>query len=280
MAFRSLLVLLDQDAHHLARVQYAIKLAQELDCHLIGIAPTGLLEVPVLQGSAGSLNELAEQAWQLMRARADGAVEVFRQACAAAGLPSHESLVVEEDKAAAMIRYSPCCDLAVMSQPEPGTAGCVDARALLEEMVLLSARPTLVLPYAGHFEPPRKQAIVAWDEGREAARAVADALPLLTLVESVQLASWRPGGQADDPARAQRAEAMSKWLLWHGVQAEARTEVSDLPIAEAMLSRAADSGADLLVMGAYGHPRWAQRVLGGATRGILDAMTLPVLMSH
>ena len=73
---------------------------------------------------------------------------------------------------------------------------------------------------------------------------------------------------------------MSKWLLWHGVQAEAGTEVSDLPIAEAMLSRAADSGADLLVMGAYGHPRWAQRVLGGATRGILDAMTLPVLMSH
>jgi nucleotide-binding universal stress UspA family protein len=280
MPYRSLLVLLEQDAHHVIRIQYAIKLARALDCHLIGLAPTGLLEVPMLQGSAGALSELAGQAWRLMRERADEAVAAFRDTCSAAGLVSHESLVVEEDKSVALLRHAHCCDLAIMSQPEPGSADHANARALLEEMVLLSARPTLVLPYAGRFEPPRHQAIVAWDEGRESARAVADALPLLSRVERVQLTSWRSSRQADDPARAERAQAFSKWLMWHGVPAEARTEVSDLPVADAMLSRSADLNADLLVMGAYGHPRWAQRVLGGATRGILDSMTLPVLMSH
>ncbi|WP_374564841.1 universal stress protein [Ideonella sp.] len=280
MAYRSLMVLLAQDAHHVARVHYAIKLAQALDGHLIGLAPTGLLEVPMLQGSSGAMGELAGQAWRLMRERADDAVELFRRTCSAAGFASHESLVVEDDHAVALIRHSNCCDLAIMSQPEPGSAGYAEARALLEEMVLLSARPTLIVPYAGQFAPPQRRAMVAWDEGRESARAVADALPLLVRMDNVQLTTWRTARQPDDPALAERTAAFSKWLLWHGVQAEVRTEVSDVPVAEAMLSRAADLGADLLVMGAYGHPRWAQRVLGGATRGILDSMTVPVLMSH
>lgn len=280
MAYRSLLVLLEQDAHHVARVHYAIKLAQALDCHLVGLAPTGLLEVPLLQGSSDKLDELAGHAWRLMRERADESVEMFRRTCTAAGFASHESLVVEDDQAVALVRHSHCCDLTIMSQPEPGSAGYAQSRALLEEMVLLGARPTLIIPYAGRFEPPRRRAMVAWDEGRESARAVADALPLLVRAESVQVTTWRTARQADDPALAERTAAFSKWLLWHGVQAEARTEVSDVPVAEAMLSRAADLGVDLLVMGAYGHPRWAQRVLGGATRGILDSMTVPVLMSH
>ncbi|HEX5685293.1 MAG TPA: universal stress protein [Ideonella sp.] len=280
MVYRSLLVLLDQDDHHVARVRYAIKLAQSLDCHLVGLAPTGLLELPMLQGSSSALSELSHHAWQLMRQRTEEAVELFDRACAAAGFTSRESLVVEDGKATALIRHSHCCDLVIMSQPEPRTARYAEARAVLEEVVLASARPTLIVPYAGRFDPPRRKAMIAWDEGREAARAVADALPLLSRMEGAQLMTWRPSHRDHDPTLAARADAFSKWLLWHGVQAEVRTEVSDLPLADAMLSRAADLGVDLLVMGAYGHPRWAQRVLGGATRGILDAMTVPVLMSH
>jgi nucleotide-binding universal stress UspA family protein len=68
--------------------------------------------------------------------------------------------------------------------------------------------------------------------------------------------------------------------MWQGVTAETHVETTDIGIAEAMLSRAADHGADLIVMGAYGHARWAERVLGGATRGLLASMTVPVLMSH
>ena len=77
-----------------------------------------------------------------------------------------------------------------------------------------------------------------------------------------------------------RLDALLKWLLWQGVAAEARVETTEIDIGNAMLSRAADYQADLIVMGAYGHARWTERVLGGATRGLLDAMTVPVLMSH
>jgi nucleotide-binding universal stress UspA family protein len=99
-------------------------------------------------------------------------------------------------------------------------------------------------------------------------------------MEAVQVVTWRPTRHPETASLGYRLEALTKWLMWHGVQAEARIEVTDVPIADAMLSSAADLSADLLVMGAYGHPRWAQRMLGGATRGILDSMTVPVLMSR
>jgi nucleotide-binding universal stress UspA family protein len=170
--------------------------------------------------------------------------------------------------------------MVIMSQPEPDTAGFSESRALLEEVVLTSARPTLVLPYAGRFEPPRLKALIAWDEGREGSRAVADALPLLSRMEAVKVTTWRPSHHGESESLSGRLESLTKWLMWHGVQAEARIEVTDVPIADAILSSAADLSADLLVMGAYGHPRWTQRMLGGATRGILDSMTVPVLMSR
>ena len=68
--------------------------------------------------------------------------------------------------------------------------------------------------------------------------------------------------------------------MWQGVSADVRVETTGIGIAEAMLSRAGDLSTDLIVMGAYGHARWAERVLGGATRGLLASMTVPVLMSH
>lgn len=280
MALRSMLVLLDQDDHLAARATYAIKLARSLDCHLVGLAPTGLLEAPMLLGSSDALGKLADHAWQLMRHRAEESVALFERMCSSMGFASAESLVVEEDKATSLRLHSPCCDLVIMSQPDPDTAGYAESRALLEEVTLTNARPTLILPYAGRFEPPRLNALVAWDEGREGARAAADALPLLSRMETVRVTTWRPGHHGESESLARRLESLTKWLMWHGVQAEARIEVTDVPIADAILSSAADLSADLLVMGAYGHPRWTQRMLGGATRGIMDSMTVPVLMSR
>ena len=75
-------------------------------------------------------------------------------------------------------------------------------------------------------------------------------------------------------------DALHKWLMRHGVSAQMRVEPAGANIADAMLSHAADTNADLIVMGAYGHSRWAEVVLGGATRGLLASMTVPVLMSH
>jgi nucleotide-binding universal stress UspA family protein len=122
--------------------------------------------------------------------------------------------------------------------------------------------------------------MVAWDDSREAARAVSDALPLLRRAGQVQVVSWNEAGTEADTRLNERMDALRQWLTWQGVPAETRVETTAVSISDAMLSRAADLGADLVVMGAYGHSRWTERVLGGATRGLLTSMTVPVLMSH
>ena len=279
MTYRSLLVFLDQDPLCAARTQVAIQLAKALDCHLIGVAPTGLIDLPVSQQMDPSLEKLSATAWSALRGHAEQAAERFRQQCRAAGVKSVEAVTDESDKARSLVRHAHCSDLTVMTQADPNAPGHRVAQALVEQVVLYGARPTLILPYAGRFATLGSNVLVAWDDSREAARALSDALPLLRLAKRVQVLSWSEGG-TDDKTLRPRLDALSQWLKWQGVLADLRVETTDIGIADAMLSRAADLSADLIVMGAYGHARWTERVLGGATRGLLATMTVPVLMSH
>ena len=146
--------------------------------------------------------------------------------------------------------------------------------------MLQSARPTLIVPYAGQFDTIATRVMVAWDDSREAARAIRDALPLLRLARRVEVVSWTESAKSEHELRSARLAALQRWLLWQGVGAEVKIEKREMGVAESMLSHAADLDADLIVMGAYGHSRWTERVLGGVTRGLLEAMTVPVLMSH
>jgi nucleotide-binding universal stress UspA family protein len=189
-------------------------------------------------------------------------------------------VVEEADAAASLVRHSHCNDLVVLSQPDRDAEDHAAARRLVERVMLESARPTLLLPCAGRFEQIGHRVLVAWDDSREAARAVADALPLLRKAERVHVTSWQENAADDDVLLGQRLAGVQDWLRRHGVGAQMRVEQADGAIADAMLSRAADLGVDLIVMGAYGHARWTERLLGGATRGLLSTMTVPVLLSH
>jgi len=280
MTYRSLLVLLDQGPLCSARTHVAMRLARQLDCHLVGVAPTGLVDLPTAPDTPGSLAEFAALAWDTLRDQAEQATQRFRDECQAAGLKSFEAVVDEADKASSLVRHAHCSDLTLLTQANPVAPGHRLAQDVVEQVVLNSARPTLILPYAGRVDDIGSAAMVAWDDSRESARAVSDALPLLRRAKSVQIVSWNEAGTEGDKTLRQRLDAMRRWLMWQGVSAEVRVETTDIGIAEAMLSRAADLGSDLIVMGAYGHARWAERVLGGATRGLLESMTVPVLMSH
>ncbi len=280
MTYRSLLVHLDQDPLCNLRIRAAVKLAKELDCHLVGLAATGYIEVPATVRAAASLTEFAALAWDALREQAQQAGQRFRDECEAQGLKSFEVVVDEDEKARSLVRHAHCSDLTVLTQADPNADGSRDAQEMVEQVVLQSARPTLILPYAGHYDGPGSNVLVAWDDSREAARAIADALPLLRRAKRVQVTSWNEAGARPDKTIRPRLDAVQRWLLWQGVTADVRVESTDIGIAEAMLSRAADLGIDMMVMGAYGHARWAERVLGGATRGLLSAMTVPVVMSH
>ncbi len=280
MTYRTILVHLDQEPLCALRTRTAIHLARDMDCRLIGLAPTGLVDLPVSPQAAGSLADFASAAWDALRVGATQAVEQFRHACDAAGLKSYEAVMDEADAASSLVYHAHCSDLAVLGQPDPQAPGHRQAQAVVEEVILQSARPTLLIPYAGRFDTPGRNVMVAWDDSREAARAVSDALPLLRRARQVQVVSWNEAGTEADARLNERMDALRHWLMWQGVPAETRVETTAVSISDAMLSRAADLGTDLVVMGAYGHSRWAERVLGGATRGLLTSMTVPVLMSH
>ena len=140
-----------------------------------------------------------------------------------------------------------------------------------------------MVPYAGRHEPLGERVLVAWDNSREAARAVHDALPFLlraTRVTVVRVTTAHPQPRAAMP-RPLDIDIVDA-LMRHGVNADATGLVSDADetVGTALLSYSADAGYDLVVMGAYGHARWQERMLGGVTRTMFESMTLPVLMSH
>lgn len=146
----------------------------------------------------------------------------------------------------------------------------------VQRVVIAAGRPVLVLPRSGNAELNYSEAIVGWDGGREAARAAFDAVPLLKKAKRVQLA------RVDEAPRGQMGGAdIAEGLARHKIKVEILGVASDGMNAGATLLRAAnDQGAGLLVMGAYGHSRFAEFVFGGATRHVIQHLDRPVLMSH
>ena len=280
MVWRSILVHLDADPRCDARVDVAARLARDRDGRLVGVAPTGWLDwmYPVLPTPIGA--EQLAVACAALRRQAEAAAQRFRERCSTLALEPLTTLVEEGDASTVIVRRSHCSDLVVLGQADPSRAEYVQAQALVEQVVLQGSRPALIVPYAGSFDTAGANIVVAWDGSREAARAVADAMPLLCSAREVQLVHFAEPAD-EDAARTQKSlHDVAGWLLLHGVRAEVRPQSIEIDVGNALLSLAADAGADLIVMGAYGHSRWSERVLGGATRSLLRQMTVPVLMSH
>jgi len=281
MSYRTLLVLLDHTPACTTRSRCAMQLAKDLGCHLVGLAPTDLVDLPAAPRAAASLNEYAARVWDALREQAERAADTFREACHSAGVGSFEAIIDEAVKSESLVRHARVSDLTVLTQADPDDPNHALVKDMVESVILYSARPTLVLPCVGRIDSIGSRVLVAWNDSREAARAVSDALPLLQRASQVEVVAWLEGNsRRDDPARRSQLDALQRWLMWHGIAAKVRIDTPDVAIGEAMRSHAAESNADLIVMGAYGHARWAERVLGGATRDVLDAAMVPVLMSH
>jgi nucleotide-binding universal stress UspA family protein len=191
---------------------------------------------------------------------------------------SNEWRTVEGDTATIIGLHARYADLAVVGQEEPDAL--TPQRGLPEGVVLDIGRPVLIVPYIGAQSTIGENILVAWNTSREATRAITDALPILERAKNVTVMAFNPEVGSDKHGDIPSAD-IALWLARHGVKAEAKQAyASDIDTGNALLSSAADLGSDLLVMGAYGHSRLRELVLGGATRQILGAMTVPVLMSH
>ncbi len=274
MSFRTLLVHVDESPHAAARVATAVRISRDLGARLVG-----LYLIPQPDAFNAALpDDRAKQQFHARREAQDAAEQAFRAAAAAANLKAVEWRAPRGDPLDAAVAHARCADLFVAGQ-EDRRAGGTQLNDFVVTVLLASGRPVLVVPYIGAAKTFGQNVLIASDGGREAARAVADAMPLLERAQRVDvLVGARDGTEEDWREIGGR---LSAWLRDHGI--EPRIEVFAPDAAEAgelLLSRADDFASDLIVMGGYAHARLRQMVLGGMTRTMLDAMTVPVLMSH
>jgi nucleotide-binding universal stress UspA family protein len=280
MNLRSLLVVLDGDARCDARVHLAARFGATHASHLLGVAPAGPIELRSGLGAASRHIDDAAAARAESLRRANECVQHFRDCCRAEGVTSVEAGVYEGEKAAVVLHHAHCADLTVIGQADPASPSHREDKRFVEQVLLHNARPTLVVPCAGDFTAVGVNVLVAWDDSRGSARAAADALPLLRQARQVRLQVWcREGEAAEGPIR-ERLASVRRWLTRQGVNADIRVETTDAPVGDAILATATDLGADLIVMGTYGHSRWTERIVGGATRTALARSAVPLLMSH
>lgn len=277
MAYRDILVHLDSARACAGRVEAAIGLAERFQAHLTGVYPTAEPSLPGYMTGALPV-ELLQMQEQRAKDASDKAAATFRQACERAGIRYEVRIapcqdVDVADVLALHLRYA---DLAVLGQHDPDDPLSAE-RGMMESVILGSGRPALMVPYIGARPPFGERVMVAWDAGREAARAVADAMPLLEAASQVTVLVVNPGRRHGEEPGADIALHLAR----HGVKAEVQhSQVADISVGDAILSRLADESIDLLVMGAYGHTRVRELVLGGVTRSILEHMTVPVFMAH
>jgi len=277
MSYRTILVHVDRAPSAGARINLAAQLALREGAHLVGAAMTGvpryMLAGSPYEGSGVMLAEYLRQANE----QADVALAKFDELANRATC-SFEHRRDNVDEYAGLCLQARYADLVVLSQADPADR---DQGGLLqdlpEQVVLHGGRPVLLVPRSGSFDVPSRRALVAWNGSMQAARAITAALPLLRGVAQVTLAVF--GAEKDDHGAEPGAD-MALFLARHGLKVEVLRRPLSGDAGEAILSMAADFNADLLVMGAYGHSRFRELIMGGATRSVLAQATLPVLMMH
>ncbi len=280
MSYKTLLVHIDETKANAGRLQAAVDLARAHEAHVTGLY---VINEPNLPGFVTA--QLPRDAIDAQRAGAEAAA----RAAAGAFLAKADREGIEADSriarapdfdvAALFAQHARYADLAVAGQADPDEPG-PGGRHLVEDLVLSAGRPVLVIPYIGAAKPVGRVVTVAWDAGREAARAVADAMPLLEAATKVHVVMVNPeSGSGAHGAEPGADIALS--LARHGIDTEVHAiSGTDLEEGDAILSWLSDSGSDLLVMGLYGHARFRELVLGGVSRRILESMTVPVLMAR
>jgi len=256
---------------------YAVSVASALDAHLTAIAFVYDPIVPI-SGTGYIPAEVIETQQSDNEAAAKAAIDRFTEATRRAGL-SAEPLTISASLAGAgdqFARIARRFDLAVVGQAGPETSS---VEGIIAETTLFeSGRPIILVPYIQKVPLKLDNVMVCWDGSRPAARAIGDALPLLAKAGSIEIVII-----TNERGKQHEIEGadMGQHLARHGLKVDVhRIGGGNIDVADALLSHAADSGADFMVMGGYGHSRLREFVLGGVTHSILRSMTLPVLLSH
>ena len=257
--------------------EYAVSVAEAFDAHLLGIA---VAYEPVIPGTI--MGAIPPEVIEGQRAEssksAQAAIARFEQAAKRSGI-SFETRVISASLSGAadqIGRIARRFDLVIVGQPPRSDS--LPAEVVGEGVLFESGRPVIFVPFIQKGGMKLDRIMVCWDGSRAASRAVADAMPFLKKAKQVEIVII-----SDKPARDNEVPGadLGQHLARHGLKIDIKRITSpDTDVPSTILSHAADSSTDMIVMGGYGHSRLREFILGGATRGLLESMTVPVLMSH
>ena len=279
MSYKTILVHVDHSRHAPQRIRVAAEIALRDNAHLVGLAMTGVSrylldsdtvdhQEPVLLTHISALKKQAEQA-----------LEKYEELVRQMGVLSWEKRLVDDEPAGGVSLEARYADLVVLGQTDTDEVLPAMMSDFPEYVVMYAGRPVLIVPYAGSFEHIGKKILVAWDGSMEASRAINGALPFLRQAHEVKVVVFNADKQVNVHGEQPGAD-IALYLARHGVNVDVLQETTDQDSGNALLSLAADTFADLLVMGCYAHSRFREVLLGGASRTVLESMTLPVLMAH
>jgi nucleotide-binding universal stress UspA family protein len=277
--YKTILVHVDASKGAAQRIAVASGLALLHDAHLVGTAATGLSAYCFPVGGFDPAMPAVTFPVDELRSEADRALDAFETAVRKAGVDKFERRRVDDEASVGVSLQARYADLVVISQSGPGET-LPHLRADFPEYVLLNcARPVLVVPAAGIEGGFGKRIAVAWNGSADAVRAITSAIALLRAAEQVKLLVFNASKEGDMHGDTPGAD-MALYLARHGIPVEVMSIETDEDVGTALLAYAAGNQIDLIVMGAYGHSRFREILLGGATRTVLRSSRVPLWMAH
>lgn len=279
MSYKSLLTVLTDTTHAAAPVAHATALATELDAHVEALC----LGVDRTQSGyyyAGANAMILQETLDRARVEAGEVAAFTKDLLQKSGVRwSVEDGVAQlADIARHVALRARFSDLVVLGQPY-GEGRGAEMEAVVEAALFDGDTPVLVVPDKGDPMPRPETVVIAWNQSREAMSAVRASLPFLRTAELVRVVVIDPPQHG--PERSDPGGFLGQMLARHGVHCEIDVLSKTLPRVSDVINRhVQDKNAGLVVMGAYGHSRFREAILGGATRNMLELAKVPVLMAH
>ena len=278
MAYKTLLTVLS-DESQMPLLEAAIALARMEDAHL-AVFCLGIDHTQVGYYYAGASAYVLQESIDRAMAAANAVETRTRERLGGEDIRwSVESAVAQTGGVSSLIGLrARFADLAILSKPYGGTA-TADAEIIVEAALFEGDCPVLIIPESGLHDNFHHRILVGWNQASEAMVATRRALPFLRKAEMVEIAVVDPS--PNGPEGSEPGGLLAKWLNRHGVRTDIAVLSKTLPrVSEILNRRAVETGASMIVMGAYGHSRFREAILGGATRNMLEQAQVPVLMAR